>query len=193
MILVCVLPPLEVRQQLRKKMEEYSRQLNSRRALIFPPHITLVNRFKTARYQEFIKECKEICAKTPRFSLRIGPLGRFNEPRVLFLDVHKTPELQHLHTELLELSVAFKEPWVRPRFKDLSTNEQQQEYLEKYGSPFVKEFYEPHISLAGTDIDPDLFEELNSDEEEQEIPIDKIYILRETQEGWKIDNVLPLA
>jgi hypothetical protein len=192
-VLVCILPPLELRQQLRQKMEEYSRQLNSRKALTFPPKITLVNRFRTNQYDAFVQRCKEICSKTGKFTIDLGPGGKFEEPPILYLAVQKNGELQQLHEDLIEACAEYRQHWERPNFKDLSQNEQQRSYLERYGSLFVKEYYEPHVTFAGPDVDPDLFEEIEPSDDAYTITADKVYVLRETRDGWKIDVVIPLA
>jgi 2'-5' RNA ligase len=91
-------------------------------------------------------------ASVPAFDLRMGNLESFSPPHILFRSVELTDGLRALHERTLDIVATYKTPWIRPDFAALTLDEKQREYLERYGSPFVRSYYHPHLTLAGPDV-----------------------------------------
>jgi len=151
---IAIVPPKPILTKLSKIMKEMSESLSSHKALTFPPHITLVHRFRTENYEEFIQQLKLYCQKKKHFKVRLLEFGYFDAPPIIFID---TKSSKNLHNELLEVAKDFRTPWVRESFLKWKFSKKQQSYILKYGSPYVKKFYNSHLTIAGPDVDDKKF------------------------------------
>ena len=195
-VVLAVVPYGPVAGQLRVLMERYSAFLHSQDALKLPPHFTLVPRFKTGKYAELLRALRDVCARMKPLRAELDSLGHFERPPVLFFHVRHTPEIQQLHEQLMVVTQDFREPWSREELREYTSSPEQQELLRQYGSPFVKQFYSPHLTIAGSDVEPTKFQELISalpQERPITVTVDSIQILRKTPSGWVVDNSIPLG
>ncbi|MBI2112689.1 2'-5' RNA ligase family protein [Candidatus Woesearchaeota archaeon] len=184
---IAVLPPEPL---LTKLMKNISRLLSSKKALTFPPHITLVPRFRTEKYSELLSALSKYCKRKDSFELNLVRCSHFLEPPIIYIEANFPA---NIHEELLKLASNFRTPWIRENFLNGTFSEKQQKYIKKYGSPYVKEFYNSHITIAGPDIDPKKFQSLLK----RGLPafsgiyvIDKIAVLRKVDGKWIVDKFI---
>jgi len=190
-VVICIIPSTPAFSKIKGLMEKYSNELNSSKALIFPPHLTLIGRFKTDKFAELKTVLSEYSKKMKSFKVTLKGCYNFDSPKILFLKPDKLDELRKLHNELLDLIEDFKDPWVRDAFTKENYSDQQKKYVEQYGSPYVKEFYNPHLTLAGPDVNEEKFLDIINSNNRYSITFDvkKIDILRRTGDDWIIENI----
>ena len=100
-----------------------------------------------------------------------------------------------MHNLLLPVVVKYKDEWVRDAFLKLDVVAKQKEYIKKYGSPYVKEFFTVHLTLAGPDVDSVKFESFTKQKSIMNpviITVDEICLMVKINNEWKIDMRLPL-
>ena len=147
-----------------------------------PPHVTLVNRFETNSIQTIIEKLKELYIED--ITIHITRISYFLDPAILYFDIENT--LQTVHEDILDVI----KPHVNPitRFKSDALTQKQKEFLEVYGSPFVKEFYHPHISLTSNHADPDLFKDAIKNLPQISFKTKaKLAIIIKTQDAWEVN------
>ena len=110
---IAIIPPEPILAKLNKIMKEMSSSLSSYKALTFPPHITLVHRFRTGNYKEFIKQLKLYCQEKEYVKVELLEFGYFDPPPIIFIH---TKSSKNLHLELLELTKDFRTHWIRESF-----------------------------------------------------------------------------
>ena len=190
---IAIVPSEPILTKLGKIMKEMSESLSSHKALTFPPHITLVHRFRTENYEEFIQQLKLYCQKKEHFKVELLEFGYFDAPPIIFID---TKSSKNLHQELLELVKDFRTPWVRESFLKGKFSKKQQEYLLKYGSPYVKEFYNSHLTIAGPDIDDKEFKSLlqkGLPKISERFVVKTIIVIKNKDGTWIIDKRIKLG
>ena len=190
-IIICIIPKEPVFSDIKKLMVDYSSKLGSKKALTFPPHLTLIGRFKTHKYDELKKELAVLFYDFKFFKIELKGLLNFDSPKILFLKPCDLTNLKLLHEELLDLVSDFREPWIRDTFKEAGFSEKQKEYVKLYGSPYVKEFYNPHLTLAGPDVDEKKFSEIidSKFQHTYDLTIDTIKILKRVGDNWVIEEI----
>jgi hypothetical protein len=195
-LVLCIIPEEPHYTEILAAMKHYSEQLGSKDALKLPPHFTVVSRFKTEKYDELLAALQAECQQIPEFQLTVDKVDHFKDPKIIFFDIKKTPTLLHLHERLLELVTHYREPWARDSLKNAAASEEQKILVEKYGSPFVMQFYSPHITIVGPDVDQAKFEALTAKpipHKPFNIPVRQIGILKKLETGWIVDKKIPLG
>lgn len=190
-IVICIIPELSAFTEIEGLMKKYSNELNSSKALIFPPHLTLIGRFKTNKITELKSVLSEYSKKIKSFKITLKGCYNFESPKILFLKPDKLDDLRKMHNELLDLIKDFKDPWVRDAFTKDNYFDQQKKYVELYGSPYVKEFYNPHLTLAGPDVNEEKFSDIVNSKVKHSITFEvkKINILRRIGDDWIIESI----
>ena len=182
--------------KVRNLMRKYSNFLISKKALAFPPHLTLVSRFKTERYEELIRNLKEYCISFDPLKIQLDKIGYFTEPPVIFLHPVMTQSLNTLHEKILDFVQEFKIPWTKDSLLNAQNlDPMQKKYLESYGNPYVREFYNPHLTLAGSDVDREKFLKLINDlnlKNVIEFELKHISVIRKINDLWKVDKRIKL-
>lgn len=195
-IVLAVVPHEPVASKLRLLMKKYSSLLHSRDALKLPPHFTIVPRFKTEKYTQLIAALTKVCKSMTPITVELNSLNYFESPPVLFFNIKLTKEIQQIHERLLDVARNYKEPWLREELKEHAYLQEQQELLRRYGSPFVKQFYHPHLTLAGGDVDLSAFKKLCASLPHEKpifLEIKSIHVLRKKDDVWVIDKEIPLS
>ncbi|MBD2480545.1 2'-5' RNA ligase family protein [Planktothrix sp. FACHB-1365] len=134
---IALLPPQKIQNQITEIKHYFAQTYNSRHALKSPPHITLQPPFKW-----LIEDLTTLEHHLTTFALNSSPipitLSGFNAfpPRVLFVNVIKTPELINLQQALMN---------------DL---EQQLNIVHEVSK---KRSFSPHITVAFKDLTPTAF------------------------------------
>src|SRR3989338_8563504 len=169
-------------------MQHYSAKVDSVRGLGLPPHITLVSRFKTERLSELKKEVVSVCENIRPFSIRADHIGAFEDSGLAAIHFEKNEDLQNVHEKMLKLVSQYREPWVRDKLAEVEKNTRQKELTEKYGSPFVMEYFNAHLSLTGADVNKEKLEHLKLPKPfALTLNVDRVHILRKVGEEWKFD------
>lgn len=190
-LVICITPEKEIFDEISNLMKEVSNKLDSKKALIFPPHITLIGRFKTEKYLNLKNKIKKINEGLSPFEIELTGLEYFEKPEIVFLKPKDLSKLKILHNKLLEIVNDFREPWIRDAFLNGNFNDKQKKYIEIYGSPFVKEFYNSHLTLSGPDVNSEKFQELikKSKKYSFKFKVNKINILKRNGDDWFLEEI----
>jgi 2'-5' RNA ligase len=99
---IALLPPQEVRDSITEIKQIFVDRYNSRAALRSPPHITLQPPFEwpPENLTTLTQSLEVFAQQQSPVPVILSGFGAF-APRVIFVDVQKTPELLSIHTELL--------------------------------------------------------------------------------------------
>ncbi len=181
--------------QFKALVKKYSALLKSKDALKLPPHFTIVSRFKTNAYYRLLRAVCAYCKNLQPFTAEFDSVGYFEEPPVLVFHVKLTPQIKKIHEQLLYLIQRYREPWAREELRPHVVSPKQQRLVKQYGSPFVKDFYSPHLTLAGADVDKKQFQKLVAApilEKRITLVVNSIQFLRKTEDGWIIDQDIPV-
>ncbi len=193
---LAVVPHEPVSSKLRLLMERYSSLLHSYGALKLPPHFTIVPRFKTKKYTRLIDALTKECKSMNPITVELESLKFFKSPPVLFFNIKLTKEIQQIHERLLDVVEDYKEPGLREELKEYAQSHEQQKLLQRYGSPFVKQFYHPHLTLAGSDVLLSAFKKLCASlphEKSVTLEIKSIHVLRKKDGTWAVDKEISLG
>jgi 2'-5' RNA ligase len=101
---IALLPPAEVQEIATKIKLEFAELYNSRAALKSPPHVTLQPPFpwQGERVPDLDRCLQDFTRERASIPMTLENFKAF-KPRVIYIDVHKTPELVTLQKQLLEV------------------------------------------------------------------------------------------
>jgi 2'-5' RNA ligase len=130
---IALLPPLEIQQEANKIKQYFAEVYDSKAALKSPPHITLQPPFywEIDRLLELKTILQEFAQQQVPLLITLDGFAVF-KPRVIYIDVYKTPELLTRQKELMlqlesSLNIIHKASKTRPfmphmtvGFKDLT-------------------------------------------------------------------------
>ena len=187
-IVLCVIPEEPVFSKIKSLMNECSIKLGSKKALKFPPHLTLVGRFKTDKLEQLKKALQEFSKKITPFEVNLTGFHHFDS-KIIFLKPTNLNNLKKMHNVLLDLVLEYKESWTRNKFLNGTFSKKQKEYVNKYDTPYVKEFYNPHLTIAGPDVNEELSEIIKENELFFSFSVDKIKIMRKQENNWIVENI----
>ncbi|SKB16181.1 conserved hypothetical protein [Planktothrix sp. PCC 11201] len=157
---LALLPPQPIQDHITEIKHYFAQTYNSCHALKSPPHITLQPPFKW-----LIEDLPTLEQHLTTFAINHTPipitLSGFNAfpPRVLFVDVIKTPELINLQQQLMDnlaqqLNIVDEvskkrsfSPHITVAFKDLSRIAFKAAWLEFAQRPIYFEFTVPQLTL----------------------------------------------
>ncbi|MDJ0573767.1 MAG: 2'-5' RNA ligase family protein [Xenococcaceae cyanobacterium MO_234.B1] len=99
---IALLPPLAIQEEANKIQHHFAEVYNSKAALKSPPHITLQPPFywEIDRLAELKTVLKEFIQKQAPIPIVLDGFAAF-KPRVIYIDVIKTPELLALQKKLM--------------------------------------------------------------------------------------------
>lgn len=99
---IALLPPKEIRSEINQIKQHFADHYQSRAAFKSPPHITLQPPFECKPADlPLLEQCLSAFAKVhSAIPITLSGFGAF-APRVIFVNVLKTPALIDLHTSLL--------------------------------------------------------------------------------------------
>ncbi|MDH3650713.1 MAG: 2'-5' RNA ligase family protein [Saprospiraceae bacterium] len=132
---VAVVPPDEIQREVVQFKKFAAQHFKSIHALKSPPHITVIPPFwwNPDRINEIIDGLTSIVCQMPPFDVLLHGFGCF-VPRVIYIDVGKSPPLADLHRGL----------------KDL--------YLRQWNlRPDKRDQYHPHMTIAFKDLSKSQF------------------------------------
>ncbi len=129
---IALFTPAALTQKIQKLKQEIKQKFNSSHSLNAPPHITLLSPFK--HDEESLSNLDALLQKFSSsfqpFEIRLNDFSTF-PPRVIFIDVEKTPKLMLIQKELE--SLARKHPAV-------------------FTYNYDKRPFHPHLTLAFKDL-----------------------------------------
>lgn len=101
---IALLPPDDLREQIKRIKEEIKDKYQSAKALRLPAHITLQAPFQLEeeRLPHVLKVLEEFAATEESFEIDLAGFGAF-PPRVLFIEIENPAPLKHLHKALQEV------------------------------------------------------------------------------------------
>ncbi|MGB3239319.1 MAG: 2'-5' RNA ligase family protein [Geitlerinemataceae cyanobacterium] len=173
---IALLPPMEIAEEVTQIKRDFANNHGSCAALKSPPHVTLQPPFERSNEEvELLKVClQEFVGGYAPVPITLSGFGAF-PPRVIYVDVVKTPELMALQSGLaayLEANVA----WVDPRNRS---------------RPFS-----PHMTVAFRDLKREAFQRAWSEFEDRslyfEFTASYLTLLSHNGQRWEIETEFPL-
>lgn len=157
---IALLPPQDVQEEITQIKQYFANIYNSKAALKSPPHVTLQPPFiwdieDLSRLEE---QLQAFCYSHGSLSMILDGFAAF-KPRVIYIDVFKTPELLALQQALmshLASSLAIVDPVSNSRpfaphltvaFRDLTKPNFHQAWSEFQHKPIQFEFMINHLTL----------------------------------------------
>lgn len=134
---------------LRDILDEYAKDVKDELGMLsiprLTPHTTLMRmNCEAAEEDAIVERLEEIDHE--RVGLKPNGLEKFSQS-ALVLTMEQTEELQVLHREVAE---AFAERMARPNQRVKPEYQDRVETIQRYGSPFFGEHYEPHMTIGYT-------------------------------------------
>jgi 2'-5' RNA ligase len=157
---IALLPPQDVRDSITEIKQIFADRYNSRAALRSPPHITLQPPFEwlPENLITLTQSLKTFAQQQSPVPTILSGFGAF-APRVIFVDVKKTPELLSIHSELLahmeaHLNIVDAVAKMRPfaphvtvGFRDLTKSNFRSAWAEFQHQPLNFEFVVANLTL----------------------------------------------
>ncbi len=169
---VAILPPLNIQRSVNEIKHQFAKVYKSKAALKSPPHITLQPPFywEIARLDEIKIVLTEFANKQKSFPVILDGFAAF-KPRVIYVNVHKTPELIAVQKELIQLlesslQIVHKVSKTRP--------------------------FKPHVTLGFKDLSKANFyqawEEFQKKEFDAKFTATRLTLLQFKEKKWEIDS-----
>lgn len=157
---MALLPPLAIQKEANQIKHHFAEVYNSKAALKSPPHITLQPPFywEITRLGELKKVLEELAQHQAFILIILDGFAAF-KPRVIYINVLKTPELLSLQKELMlqlesSLNIVHKvakhrpfTPHITVGFKDLTKANFYQAWEEFKERPFDSQFNASKLTL----------------------------------------------
>ncbi|MEL6249263.1 MAG: 2'-5' RNA ligase family protein [Cyanobacteria bacterium J06554_6] len=156
---IALVPPQVIQSEANAVRQVFADRFNSRKAFNSPPHVTLQPPFRwpLAEIDRLLQAVAVFADEQPPFSLQLQGFGAF-PPRVIYIDVVKTPALERLQADLSnylteQLSIQEKDPNrpFRPHmtvaFRDLTRSAFRQAWPEFEQRPYQAEFTVDKLTL----------------------------------------------
>jgi 2'-5' RNA ligase len=173
---IALLPPPAVQAYAQEIQQYFAAQYASRAALRSPPHITLQPPFEWAveRQAELVRSLHAFAATMAPIPITLDGFSTF-PPRVIFINVKKTPELLSLQTHLT---------------RDLATN------LAGIQSNTPVRPFVPHLTVAFRDLTPANFQVAWAEFRDRplhfEFTVSTLTLLVHDGQRWQVDIEVPL-
>lgn len=174
---IALLPPEVVQQVATSIKEDFRDRYDSAAALRSPPHVTLQPPFlwPPVDLPRLAMALAAFAAQYPPLPMTLSGFNAF-PPRVIFIDVVKTPELLSLQVNLMQYMAA-----------ELGICDRQSSHR-----PFA-----PHLTIAFRDLKPSAFRkawpELQDRPFHAEFLVSTLTLLRHTGQRWDIAQEFPLS
>jgi 2'-5' RNA ligase len=157
---IALLPPPEIQSEVTQIKQYFAKNYDSRHALKSPPHITLQSPFKwlTSDLKRLDQSLKTFAAQQAGFPVTLSGFNAF-PPRVIYIDVVKTPALMNLQnnlvTDLQDNLGDFNSrsnpdnftPHMTVAFRDLSRKNFRVGWTEFQNKPIQFEFESSQLTL----------------------------------------------
>lgn len=157
---IALLPPLEFQNQVTEIKQYFANKYASSHALKSPPHITLQPPFEWAIDSvAVLEQClQSFASKQQEIQIKLSGFNAF-VPRVIYIDVIKSPELLSLQKDLMqkmETGLSIVDPSSKKRpfaphltvaFKDLTKENFRKAWPEFQTRPLEFEFSANNLTL----------------------------------------------
>ena len=172
---IALLPTVEIQNEVTEIKQYFSTKYNSRHALKSPPHITLQPPFKWSTEKvEHLEQCLAHFSQAySPIPITLSGFGAF-PPRVIYVNVIKTPELLTLQKELMS---------------HLETTLNIVDKVSKY------RHFSPHMTVAFSDLTRQNFRaawlEFEQKSLEYQLTVSQLTLLVHTGQKWNIKAEFP--
>lgn len=174
---IALIPPSPLRDEIQQLKLDVRDKFGSKHALNAPPHITLLSPFRIEK-----ENVDRLHSMLEVFTLGFNPFKvQFHDfstfpPRVVFIDVIKSPGLTEVQTKLEKLGRS------NPELFNYNYDERP---------------YHPHLTLAFKDLTKSDFYAVWKEFEHQEFRKDflteQLFLLKHNGEVWEVSETFPLA
>ncbi len=169
-LFLALLPPAAMQQTVRAIQQEMRDRYGSRAALNSPPHITLQAPFTypTPEIPTLERHLAEFSAVRTTFAVALRNFAAF-PPRVIYIDVLRSPELLTLQAELTA--------WLETRVGIIDARARSRAFT-------------PHMTVAFRDLNAQNFEAARSEFQMRSLALDfwatSLTLLQHDGQGWQI-------
>lgn len=167
---IAIVPPSPVYDEALEQKQYFKDHYQSKASLNSPPHITLHMpfRWREDKEAELVQQLSQFTSNIQPFNITLDNFSSF-PPRVIFINVIKTPELEHLYVEL-------------KRFCKRELNLFNADYKEQ---PF-----HPHLTLAFRDLKKPNYQrawdEFEQKKYKADFPAKNIALLKHDGKTWQV-------
>lgn len=167
--LIALVPPQEIRDEVKKLKLELKTRFNASHALKIPAHITLQMPFtrKETEEEHFIETLQRFAGKQTPFKINLDGFDSF-PPRVLFINVVNPQSIKELSGKLNSILVDSKM---------VSENR-------------VNDDIHPHMTIATRDLEEKEYhkawEEFQNREYKDSFPVKSLFLFKHNGENWDI-------
>lgn len=176
MYYIAVLPPEDLRKEIKSFKEEVWRDHDSKHALRSPAHITLQMpfHFEEDLEEQLLKGLQALSEKFEPFDCKLKNFGHFDD-RVIFIEVCNNPDLKQLRDTLQQY---------------LGTE------LHFTDKQLPKRFH-PHITIANRDLTrqrfPNCWEAFSQREYQRSFTAQSLYLLKHRGTHWEAYREIPFT
>ncbi|MEP4532389.1 MAG: 2'-5' RNA ligase family protein [Cyclobacteriaceae bacterium] len=173
---VALIPPKPFYTEALALKQEVENRFNSKAALRSPPHITLQMpfRYKEQKEAKIFEALSSFGNDFPPFAINQQDFGFF-EPRVIFINVERSAELEHMQKELL-----------RHLRKTLNIE----------SSNYKNRGFHPHMTIAFRDLKKEAFYEAREHFSSKELnwnwTATELALLKHNEKLWEVLKTFPL-
>jgi 2'-5' RNA ligase len=174
---VAIVPPSPVYEEALSQKEYFRDHYQSKASLNSPPHITLHMpfRWKEEKESTLVKKLEDFACGFYPFKIQLNNYDAF-APRVIFIDVLKSVELDELYLEL----------------KRFCKRE-----LNLFNADYKDQPFHPHVTLAFRDLKKQNFEraweEFSQREYSSTFTVSHVVLLKHNGKIWKVFKQFDLA
>ncbi|WP_421773042.1 2'-5' RNA ligase family protein [Gracilimonas sp.] len=169
---IALIPPSPLRDEIQELKLEVKEKFNSSHSLNAPPHITLLSPFRLEDQNEDKLDSliKQFTRSVNPVEVRLNNFSTF-PPRVIFIDVEKSPALMDIQQKLEELA---------------------RSHADLFNYNYDERPYHPHLTLAFKDLTKKNFykawKEFENRSFEASFNADSVFLLKHNSEQWEISR-----
>ncbi|MGN8224599.1 2'-5' RNA ligase family protein [Gracilimonas sp. BCB1] len=173
---IALIPPSPLQDEIQELKLEVKEKFESSHSLNAPPHITLLSPFRLEDQNEvkLSSLIEDFTKSATPFEVQLRDFSTF-PPRVIFIDVEKTPALMNMQEQLEEL--ARSNP-------------------DLFNYNYDKRPYHPHLTLAFKDLTKKNFykawKEFENRDFDGSFTADTLHLLRHDGVRWQVQSSHPI-
>jgi len=159
-VAIALLLEKKIEKQIINLSEKLYNKYNSRWVLSvndFPPHVTLWLAYMPKKNEELlISEVEGIIDKTKCFSIELDKIEIKDSNKEYYIcqEIKQTDELSKIHFYLLNKLNYIREGYIHNKYLDILSNianENIKFNIENFGTRFVGQLFNPHLSISFID------------------------------------------
>ncbi len=174
---IALIPPSPLKDEIQELKLEVKNKFNSSHSLNAPPHITLLSPFRLEDQNEdkLSSLIEDFTRSVHPFEIRLNNFSTF-PPRVIFIDVEKSPSLMNMQNQLEELA---------------------RSNADLFNYNYDKRPYHPHLTLAFKDLTKKNFykawEEFEHRDFEASFTAHSLHLLKHDGDRWQVQTSYPFS